>query len=173
MKILCPAYKSDNPDPCKMAVSKALHENCRLQYRIKAIDYGEEIVDSEMVIENNVLKGKIDDVFKTPNGVIVIDYISSRIPPTYKLIDSAISAGFLRYEYKTDASARVVFYGGVIDVPNGLVEDTWWTLMSEGFLKILSLSDDEQLKYANPASEICIYCANKECTRRPIYIANY
>lgn len=168
MKLSCPAYKPDNPDPYRMEVYKAWHEQLRLQHRMKMLGDGYRIVDAEMPIENSVLKGKIDDVFQGRDGLIVAtDYVSSIIPKMYKLKDAAISAGYLRHELDTDASARVVSRGGVTEIPDELVEDTWRTVMSESFLKILSLSDDERLEYANPASGICAYCANKECRRKP------
>ena len=164
MKLSCPAYESGEPDPFRTEIYKAQHEQVRLQYRMKMIDDGWHIIESEMQIENGVFKGKIDDVFIGRDGIVAaVDYVSSLIPKMYKLKDAAISAGYLRHELKTDASARVVSRGGVTEIPDELVEATWRTVMSEGFLKILSLSDHERLEYANPASDICIYCANREC----------
>lgn len=163
MKLSCPAYKSDNPDPFRMEVYKAMHEQLRLQYRMKMFGDGYRIMDTEMPIENDVIKGKIDDVFKGKDRIIATDYVSSIIPKMYKLKDAAISAAFLRHVLNTDATARVVSRGGVTDVPDELVENTWSTIMSKEFLRILGLSDDERRGYANPASGICRYCANKEC----------
>ena len=164
MKLCCPAYKSDNPDPSKMIIYKQLHELLRLQYRRKMIDDGWCIMESEMRIENGVFVGKIDDVFMGRDGAVVAtDYISSLFPTLYKINDAAISAGYLRYVLNTNASARVVFRRGAIDIPDESVEFIWETVNSEGFQRILSLSDDERLKYANPASGVCHYCANKKC----------
>jgi hypothetical protein len=169
MKLSCPAYKSDNPDPYRMEVYKALHEQLRLQYRKKMIDDGWHIIETEMPIENDVVKGKIDDVFQSREGIVTaVDYVSSNVPKMYKLLDTAISAGYLRHELDTDASGRVVSRGGVVtEIPNELIEGTWSTMTSEYFQKILSLSADELLQYANPASGICTYCANKECRKKP------
>ena len=61
------------------------------------------------------------------------------------------------------ARAVVVSRGGVTRIPDELVEAIWCTVMSERFQKILSLSNPEKLEYANPASDICIFCANREC----------
>jgi hypothetical protein len=119
----------------------------------------------EMPIENDVVIGRIDDVFESKDGIVTADeYVSSGIPKPYKLQDAAISAGFLRHEKDIYASARVVSRGGfVTEIPDEFVEDTWSRIMSKKFQEILSLSDDKLLEYANPASGICMYCANKEC----------
>jgi hypothetical protein len=167
MKLSCPAYKSGRPDRYRMEIFKAQHEQLRLQYRKKMIDNGWHIIEAEMPIENDVVKGKIDDVFKSRDGkVTAVDYVCSYIPKMYKLKDAAISAGFLRHELDTNASAIVVSRGVVAtEIPDELVEATWSTIMSEQFQEILSLRDDELLEYANPASGICAYCVNKQCQK--------
>jgi hypothetical protein len=169
MKLCCLAYKSDKPDPYRMQIFKALHEQIRLQYRQKMKNEGYFIIETEMPIENRVVIGKIDAVFQSMGGeVIVVDYVSSTIPKMYKHLDAAISAGFCRHELDIDASARVVSRGGVeTDLPDELIEDTWAMTMSEDFQDTLSLSDAELLEYANPASDICWYCANNECRWKP------
>jgi hypothetical protein len=168
MKLSCPAYKSDAPDPCRMEVFKALHELTRLQHRISMKREGFRIVETEMWIENEELIGRIDDVVQDRDGrIIAIDYVSSPLPKMYKLADAAISAAFLRHVLGTDASGRVATPLGVTDVPDALGEIAWSTIMSEEFQEILSLSGDELLEYANPASGICGYCANEECRRKP------
>ena len=74
----------------------------------------------------------------------------------------------ITHELDIDASAMVVSRGAVgTELPDEFVEDTWATVMSEGFQDILSLSDEEILEYANPASGICWYCANAECRWKP------
>jgi hypothetical protein len=164
MKLCCPAYESDIPDPFRMAVCKAKHEQIRLQYREKVIDDGWRVKESEKSIENSVFKGRIDDVFVSKDGTVTaVDYVSSRFPQTYKLYDVAISAGYLRYELNMYASAMVVSQEEGIQLSDKYVEDTWRTAMSEDFLRILNLSDYERLEYANPASGVCTYCANRQC----------
>ncbi len=165
MKLCCPAYKSDEPNPYRMQIFKAQHEQNRLQYRQKMKNDGWLIIEAELPIENEIVKGKIDDVFQSMDGkVTAVDYVSSTIPKMYKNFDVAMSAGFLRHELDIDASAIVVSRGAVgTKLPDEFVEDTWATVMSEGFQDILSQSDEELLEYANPASGICWYCANKEC----------
>ncbi len=170
MKLSCPAYKSDNPDPNQMELYKALHEQLRNQYRKKMFDQGWLIRETEMPIENEVVKGKIDDVFQSKDGRIVTatEYVSSYKPKMYKFFDASISAGWMRHELGIDASARVVSSDGVeTEISNELIEGTWSRMMSEDFQEILSLSPNELLQYANPASGICNYCANIECQKKP------
>lgn len=169
MKLSCPAFKSDKPDPCRMEVYKAKHEQLRLQHRIQMLSDGWRIVGSEVPIENAMVIGKIDDVFQDTDGrIVATDYVSSKFARMYKLFDAAISAALLRYEQNTYASANVVSGGGIIThIPDDFVDGTWDTMMSRGFQKILHLCDHELLEYANPASGICTYCANKDCRRMP------
>lgn len=169
MKLLCPAYKFGNPDPHRMEIYKTLHEQIRLQYRKKKIDDGYHMIDSEMPIENEVVKGRIDDIIQDRDGRIwATEYVSSIVPKMYKHLDAAIAAGFLTHELDIPASAKVVSRGAIEhEVPDELVEETWEFIMSPRFQEILSLSDDELLEYANPASGICAFCANKECRKNP------
>jgi hypothetical protein len=163
LKLSCPAYESDNPDPFRMVLIRAFHEQIRLQYRMQMVGEGASIKESEKRIENNVFVGKIDDVFEGKGGIVAVDYVSSFFPRIYKINDVAISAGYLKHELNADASARVVSRCGVTEIPDELIADTWQMAMSEDFLKILNLSSGERLEYANPASGVCNYCANKEC----------
>ena len=133
------------------------------------IDKGWQIRETEMPIENEVVKGKIDDVFQSKDGRIVTatEYVSSWKPKMYKFFDASISAGWMRHKLGIYASAIVVSRGGVeTEISNELIEGTWSRMMSEDFQEILSLSADEVLQYANPASGICTYCANIECPKK-------
>ena len=168
MKLLCPAYKSDKPDPRRMEVFKALHEQVRLQHRMKMKTDGWRLLDSEVPIENDWLIGRIDDVFQSIDGEVSADeYVSSSVPAMYKYLDAAISACCLRDYYDIDVSASVVPRGGeATRVPEALIQAVRSMMMSEEFQRIFGLSDDELLEYANPASGICTYCANRECRRK-------
>jgi len=169
MKLLCPAYRSDNPDPRRMEAIRALHEQVRLQHRMRMKANGCRLLDSEVPIENGCLRGKADDVFQNEDGeVVAVEYVSSFVPSMYKYYDAAISACCLRDDYDIDVSAWVVSRGGQeSEVPETLIQTVRSMIMSEDFQKILNLGDDDLLEYANPASGICTYCANNECRRKP------
>ena len=102
--------------------------------------------------------------------MFVVDYVSSPFPKAYKLLDTAISAGFLRHEYDMDVSAKVVSLEEVTNVPNVLIEETWQNI--KNFTQIQNLNEDRLLEFANPASELCSYCENKQCKGSSKYDLN-
>ena len=97
-RLVFPAYKPSRAEPGRMEVYRAMHEQVRLQSRMKMIEMGWQLLDTEVPIENSIFKGKIDDIFKNGNAILAAEYVSSPFPKADKLLDAAISAGFLRFE---------------------------------------------------------------------------
>ena len=165
MNLLCPAYISDKPDPIRMELCKALHEQVRLQARLKMKVDGWCLLDSEVQIETECLKGKTDDIYEDANGdLAAVEYVSSAVPNAYKYYDAAISACCLRDYYGVNVSAWVVPRGGAkCKVPETLIQSVRLRIKSEEFYRVLCLSDNERLEFANPASGICAYLAHGSC----------
>lgn len=163
MKLACPAYKPTRADENRMAVFRAMHEQVRFVYREKMFNDGWQILDTEVPIENSFFKGKIDDIYKKGDLLLIAEYVSSIIPGINKLYDAAISAAYLQLEYNIDIKAVVVSRKEAIDIPDFLVERT--VNLVNRYSNIMGLSDEELLEFANPASGFCSFCDNKQCER--------
>lgn len=161
MKLACPAYKPSKSDANRMAVSRAMHEQVRFGYKEKMVDDGWQVLDTEIPIENSFFKGKIDDVYRKGDLLLVAEYVSSIIPGINKFYDAAISIAYLRLEYGANAKGVVVSRGEITDVPDFLIERTMQ--MVDRYRNIMNLVDEELLEFANPASGFCNYRDNKLC----------
>ncbi|MCJ7767145.1 hypothetical protein MUP79_01975 [Candidatus Bathyarchaeota archaeon] len=161
-RLLCPAFQPQKTYSApRMEMYRVEHEETRLQYRMKVFDEGLYVTYSEMPIENDVFKGRIDDIVEKPGCVRVVEYSSSSSPRGDKMLDTAISAGYLKYECEVDAEAVLVAKDEIIPIPDELIERTW--KMIQDFAKISSLDDESLLQYANNASGLCNFCDNKYC----------
>jgi hypothetical protein len=128
---------------------------------MKMISEGWHVAFCEMPCENDFMKGRIDDVIERPNCILAVEYSSSSSPRGEKLLDTAISAGFLKYEFGLDTEAILVSNGEVTSLPHDFIERTW--KMVESFPKLINLDDEVLLQYANIASGLCNFCDNNYC----------
>jgi len=164
-KLVCPAYRPARADPSRMEVFRAMHEQIRLEYRIKMKSLGWQLLDSGVPIENSLFKGRIDDLFTNGSKVLVVEYVSSLFPRADKLYDTALSTAFLRFENGVDAEGAVFSREEITQVPNFLIDQTW--KMVKSLPKLLNLNNEGLLEFANPESGLCSYCDNGQCKRNP------
>lgn len=86
--ILCPAFQPQRAySPSRMEMYRVEHEQIRLQYRMKMISEGWRVTYCEMPLENDIMKGRIDDIIEKSDCILAVEYSSSSSPRGGKLLD--------------------------------------------------------------------------------------
>ncbi len=159
-RLACPAYVQGAADPTRMAVFAALHEQVRLERRLDLVGKGWKLVGTERPIENEVFKGRIDDLFSQEGTLAAVEYVCAPRPALDKFWDAGLSAAYLRHEEEMPTvDALIGTSKGIVPVPESFIENSW--LFAEKSL----LQHLEGLP--NPASGMCGYRGKVNCGLPP------